>query len=259
VLFGVGAWVFLLIPPKEEIKRKYVSHVLPFLFSQQGIQVNYYSSHDLSMATFLRSGLFHNNYQTMLREDCIQGSASRMQFSMYQVAVQTFSRISGRYGNSVRSATNEFYGWAIHVLIPRVAGTHVILPRSKKTSDESDDWLDKTTRNWATNPKCPAQQTGYAAFDEIFVLYSDNQQGFFSFATREFLDFLIYLHDTTKNAFGVNVSGGVFAMHIGHEDPNFRHMPSGNFLTEYNPELLEEVKWFSDLIKGIQKFNYSKG
>src|SRR5688572_7392588 len=30
VLFGVGAWVFLLIPEKEEIKRKYVSHVLPF-------------------------------------------------------------------------------------------------------------------------------------------------------------------------------------------------------------------------------------
>jgi hypothetical protein len=254
VLFGVAAWVFLVIPEKEELKRKYVSHVLPFLFSRNGLNVDYYPSHDLSMATFLKSGLFHDDYNTMLREDCLQGSAARMQFSMYQVAVQIATRSYGRYGSSARTATNQFYGWAIHAIIPRIAGTHVILPRRRKTGDESDDWLEKTGRSWTTNPKCAPLLTGYAPFDQLFILYTDNQQVFFSFATKEFLDFLIYLYNTTKNAFGINASGNVFALHMGHDDPTFRHMPNGNFVTEFDPELLEEVKWFSDMIKGIQKF-----
>jgi hypothetical protein len=254
VLFGVAAWVFLVIPEKQEIQRKYVSHVLPFLFHQQGLAVNYYPTHDLSMAMFLRSGLFHEDYNTMLREDCLQGAASRMVFAMYQVAVQTISRVSGRYGASASSATNQFYGWAIHCIVPPVRNTHVILPRKRKTSDESDDWLEKTCESWSTNPKCEAGSIGYPPFDERFIVYTDNPQAFFSFATKEFLDFLIYLHTTTNNAFGINISGSLFALHMGHETPGFRHVPDGNFETHYNPELLQEVKWFADLIKGVQRF-----
>jgi hypothetical protein len=254
VLFGVGAWVFLFIPEKEELTRKYVSHVLPFLFQREGLTVDYYPSHDLSMAAFLKSGLYHDRYNTMLREDCIQGSVTRMQFSMYQVAVQTVSGHMGRYGNHSRTATNEFYGWAIHCLIAPVRGTHVILPRSRKTGDESDDWLEKVSENWSTNPRCPAQLTGYAAFDGQFVLYTDNPQAFFSFATKEFFDFLIYLSGTSGNAFALNISGGLLAFHMGHESPSFRYCPDGDFASEYHPELLQEAKWFCDLLKGIQRF-----
>lgn len=255
VLFGVSAWVFLVIPSTTEIKRKYVSHVLPFLFHREALKVNYYPSHDLGMAAFLRSGLFHEQYHTMLREDCIQGDAGRMEFALYQVAVQTVSRMSGRYGNSARSATNQFYGWAIHCIIPSVRNTHVVIPRKRKTDDESDDWLEKTRESWTTNPKCAAQLVGYAPFDAEFIVYTDNLQAFYAFATRDFLDFLLYLHSTSKNAFGVNISGSLFALHMGHEMPDFRHVPNGNFVTEYHPELLQEVKWFAGLIKGVQRFS----
>ena len=254
VLFGIGAWVFLIIPEKEEVKRKYVSHVLPYLFAQEGLTIDYYPSHDLQMKTFLQSGLFHDDYQTMLREDCIQGSASKMKFSMYQVAVQTLSRVTGRYGNSARLATNMFYGWAIHAIIPRIPGTHVIIPKGRKTNDESDDWVEKVHENWWSNPRVASTETGYVPFDALFTLYTDQPAAFFSVGKKEFLDFVIYLANTSTNAFAINMSGSVFALHIGHEKTSFRHMPDGNFATEYNPELLEEVKWFAQMLKDIQRF-----
>lgn len=256
VLFGVAAWVFLLIPETEEIKRKYVSHVLPFLFQKCSVDINYYPSHDLSVNSLLKSGLYHNSYNTILREDCINGNASRMQFGMYQVAVQTgaYTMGAGRLGTRSRIMTNEFYGWVIHCVIAPVSGTHVILARNRKTSHESDDWLEKTNESWWQNPKCPPQLTGHAAFDKHFILYTSNPQVFFGFATKEFLDFVVYLGETTTNSFGINISGTLFAMHIGHVSPTFRHVPRGNFVSDFNPDLIEEVKWFSGLVKGVQKY-----
>lgn len=255
VLFGVGAWVFLLIPDKEEIRRKYVSHILPALFRRENLEINYYPSHDLSVHSLLKSGLYHDDYSTVLREDCITGTTGRMNFGMYQVAVQVVTGVSGRYGNSARIATNMFYGWVIHCIIPTVRGTHVIIPRNRKTGDESDDWLEKVKQNWWNNPKSAAYESGNAALDREFVFFTDQLQTFQSFATKEFLEFLLYLQQSATNAFAITISGNLFMMHIGHVSPSFRHCPDGDFVNDIHPEMEQDVKWFTSLLKGVQKFN----
>lgn len=258
VFFGVGAWVFLLIPDKEEIKRKYVSHVLPFLFRKEGIEITYHPSHDLSVNSLLKSGLYHDRYSTILREDCIAGSAGRMNFGMYQVAVQATSGFNGgRYSPSSRVMTNLFFGWVIHCIIPSTRGTHVILPKHRKTEGESDDWLMKVGENWWQNPKCPAYETGYQPFDEEFILYSDQPEVFHSFATKEFMDFLLYLQKSSSDAFAINVSGNLLMMHMGHAEPSFRYCPDGDFVSEVHPDLEQDVKWFTSLLKGVQRFTAS--
>lgn len=255
VLFGVGAWVFLVNPEKEEVVRKYVAHVLPCLFRREDLDIQYFPSHDLSVKSLLRSGLYHDRYSAILREDCISGTTGRMNFGMYQVAVQTASSFGGaRYSPRSRVLTNQFYGWAIHCVVPNVNGVHVILPRHRKTQHESDDWLEKVIENWMSNPKCLQLPTGYHAFDAVFVVYSDQPPAFHSFANKDFLDFLLYLQSGSHNAFGINISGNLFAMHMGHKTPTFRHCPDGDFASEFHPELLEDVKWFADLLKGIQRF-----
>lgn len=254
VLFGVGAWVFLMIPHKLEIERQYAKLVVPALLKQEGIQAEYYQAHTLATASFLKSGLYQEKYSTIRREDSVTGKALGMPFGMYQLAVQVSTPL-GRSAFQPRTTllTNHFYGWVIQCGITPVAGRHVLLFKTRKTSHESDDWLAPVQKYWQTNPECPPLFSGNPVFDAHFLLFSDRPKVAEDLFHPEVRQFLLYLAETSENAFAISISGNVLTMHIGHSEPTFRSCPKENFGREYHPRMLEEAKWFSDLLKGMRK------
>ena len=256
-LFGVSGYVFLVCPTTDEVQLKYATLVVPLLFETKGLTANYYTAHDLKMAAVLKSGLMHEQYSTMLREDSIVGKSLRMEFGMYQVAIQKASGFgSARYSGGTRVLTNQFFGWVIHCVIPSVRGTHVILPLRKTGDGESEDWIVNTVTAWKSNTHAQRYSSGNTVFDQLFHVYTNDVKSLASFAAPEFLEFLRYLQSTATNSFAISISGNLFVMQIGISSLKFRLCPSDSFTQKVHPDLMQEVVWYSDLFKGIERVFY---
>jgi len=255
VVFLVGAWVFAIIPTKESLEKKYARIVLPALFKQRGITATYFNSHLLSISAFLKSGLYQENYSTLLREDSLTGDVQGMPFGMYQVAVQVASGVGGGSVTRPRSRilTNHFYGWVIQCGITAVAGQHTLIFRDRKTSHESDDWIIPVREYWLKRLSPVSVSLQANSFEDCFLLFTDQPKVAAGIFDPEFQKLLIYLAQTSVNAFAITISGNLFTLHMGHNDPTFRTCPEKDFSSTYHPQLAIEVQWYCDLLKGIKQ------
>lgn len=175
VTFCVGVYATMWLPDTAEVVHNYAQLVLPELFRNAGVNdVRVHTRHDLSMKTFLDSGLYHDRYNSISREDSIQGNLHGVPFGMYEVAMQVGgTRMNARSGIVSGTRTNYFYGWFVMLNVPRISGFHFITMRGRKNSGESDDWLQHTIAHWENDVQLQQTQSGNAAFDRQFMLNSD--------------------------------------------------------------------------------------
>jgi hypothetical protein len=255
VVFLIGAWVFAIIPSRESLEKKYARIVLPALFEQRGIKASYFNSHLLSITAFLKSGLYQENYSTLLREDSLTGDAQGMPFGMYQVAVQVASGVGGGSVTRPRSRilTNHFYGWVIQCGITAKPGQHTLVFRDRKTAHESDDWILPVREYWFKQMSPVSLHAPANSFEDFFLLFTDQPKAAAEIFNPAFQKLLVYLAQTSVNAFALTISGNLFTLHIGHDDPTFRSCPEKNFDASYHPQMLLDVQWYSDLLKGIKQ------
>lgn len=258
-IFAVGAWVFLKLPVLSEVERKYSQLILPGLFTKAGAsEVLVSKRHDLSMKTFLEAGLFHDKYSTISREDCIQGKFSERPFGMYEVAMQTVATYGGMSPMQNTIGTNRFYGWFIIVPAERIPGFHFITMRYRNNDGESDDWHTLTFQHWEEDQQLQKITLGETKFDDAFLLNTDQPETLRTILNPSVQEFLLYVASTTKNSFAISIQRSRIYMMIGHETATFRKCPEKKFTEEIHPEMIEDVKWYADLLRGLQKFRYSK-
>lgn len=254
VIFLVGSYIMWKLPVTEEIVHDYSQEVLPGLFRKLGIEKpEAFRRHNLAVKAFLDSGLFHDKYSSISREDCIQGFVHSAPFGMYQVAMQVGTTLMGGRAGMTTLKTNHFYGWFITVNIAAVPGVHVIIMRQRIHSGESDDWHSKTISHWEKSDFLQKEISGNEMFDEKFLVFTDYPQELFRLLTPETQKFLLYLAQTTQNSFAISVQKSSASLLIGHESPTFRICPEGDFTSELPVEMVDDARWFADLLKGIQR------
>lgn len=255
VLILIGMFIYKRFPAKENVIHEYSQLVLPKIFSGFGVRdVKVARRHDLSMKTFLESGLYHDKYNSISREDSVQGILNGEQFGMYEVAMQVgSSRMGGRAGIVSTTRTNHFYGWFIVLNAARIPGFHFITMRARKNSGESDDWHVKTFQHWDTDTQLQKIILGNPVFDQQFLLNSDHPHALISLLSPTMQEFLLYLAHTTKNSFAISIQKSRIYVMIGHENASLRKCPDQNFAGEYPPDLVEDVKWFVELIQGLSR------
>lgn len=256
-IFVVGGWIFLKLPVLSEIEHSYAQLVLPGLFTKSGAsEVLVGKRHDLAMKTFLEAGLFYDKYSTISREDWIQGKFNERSFGMYEVALQTVATYgAGPMQNTI--GTNRFYGWFIIIPIDRMPGFHFITMRYRNNEHESDDWHTLNFRHWTEDEQLQKITLGEAKFDDAFLLNTDQPDALRGMLTPSVQEFLLYAATTTKNSFAISIQRSRIYLMIGHERASFRKCPDKKFTEEIHPEVLEEVKWFSDLVRGLTRIRRS--
>ncbi|HTF05470.1 MAG TPA: DUF3137 domain-containing protein [Bacteroidia bacterium] len=252
-VFIVGAWVFLKLPVLTEVEHKYAQVVLPGLFTKTGAtEVRVGKHHDLSMKTFLEAGLYHDKYSSISREDYIQGKFNERPFGMYEIAIQTVATYGGG-GAQNTVGTNRFYGWFIIVPADRISGFHFITMRYRNNNGESDDWHTLTLQHWEEDVHLQKFVPGESKFDDAFLLNTNQPEALHEILTPSLQEFLLYAAATAKNSFAISIQRSRIYVMIGHERANFRQCPEKKFTEEFHPDLLEDVKWYADLLKGIHK------
>lgn len=253
VLFGIGGYAVLKFPIADDVIHAYAQEILPGLLRKFGVENPRVSKrHDLSFRTMLESGLYHDKFNGVLREDSVQGTLGQIPFGMYEIAIQVNSTIGARSARTSFS-TNHFYGWFIQLAIPHIRGVHTIVMRRRIHGGESDDWHEETLEFWQENSQLQKIFTSNPSFDEAFLVASDLPETLRPMLDRNAQEFLLYLAQTTRNSFAISVQHSKVYMMIGHENPTFRKSPDGNFTTEINREMMEDAKWFVDLIRGLGK------
>lgn len=251
VIFVAGAWIFLKLPVLAEVEHSYAQIVLPGLITKTGAtEVRVGKRHDLAMKTFLEAGLFYDKYSTITREDWIQGKFNAQSFGMYEVALQTVATYgAGPMQNTV--GTNRFYGWFIVLPINHISGFHFITMRYRTNEGESDDWHTLTFQHWTEDQQLQKINLGEANFDDAFLLNTDQPEMLRGMLSPSVQEFLLYLASTTKNSFAISIQRSRIYMMIGHERATFRKCPEKKFTEEIHPEMLEEVKWYADVLRGL--------
>ncbi len=252
-IFVVGAIIFMKLPVLTEVERSYAQLILPGLLTKAGAtEVRVGKRHDLAMKTFLEAGLFYDKYSTISREDWIQGKFNEQSFGMYEVALQTVATYgAGPMQNTV--GTNRFYGWFIVVPVDRISGFHFITMHYRNNEGESDDWHTLNYHHWVEDQQLQKIKLGETKFDDAFLLNTDQPEMLRGMLTPSVQEFLLYLASTTKNSFAISIQRSRIYMMIGHERANLRTCPEKKFTEEIHPEMLEEVKWFADVLRGLTR------
>jgi hypothetical protein len=252
-IFVVGALIFMKLPVLSEVERSYAQLVLPGLFAKAGAtEVRVGKRHDLAMKTFLEAGLFYDKYSTISREDWVQGKFNEQTFGMYEVALQTVATYgAGPMQNTV--GTNRFYGWFIVVPVHRISGFHFITMHYRNNEGESDDWHTLNYQHWVEDQQLQKIKLGETKFDDAFLLNTDQPEMLRGMLTPSVQEFLLYIASTTKNSFAISIQRSRIYMMIGHERANLRMCPEKKFTEEIHPELLEEVKWYADVLRGLSR------
>lgn len=253
--FLMGVYLLYQVPSTADAVHKYSQEILPGIFTQLGVEnVRVARRHNLSMKVFLDSGLYYDKYSSISREDSVQGRINGSDFGMYEVAMQIGStRMSAQAGTTATLRTNQFYGWFIVVNTAHISGFHFITMRKRRNTGESDDWHAKTISHWENDRQLQKVSIANSKFDELFLLNSDMPDVLSQLLNTSAQDFLVYLAETSANSFAISIQRGNIYLLIGHEKPEFRKVPEGDFTTELNPEMVADAKWFSELIRGLGK------
>lgn len=251
--FLMGVYVLYQVPSTDDAVHWYSQEILPGLLIKLGVEtVRVARRHNLSMKIFLESGLYYDKYSAISREDSIQGRINGADFGMYEIAVQTGSTMmSAQAGTTASVRTNQFYGWFIVVNTAQVNGFHFITLRKKLTRGESDDWHEKTISHWEKDQVMQKVSTGNSRFDDLLLVNSDRPESLRQLLNSSALDFLVYIAETSSNAFAISIQRGNIYILIGHEKPEFRKVPEGDFTTQLSPEMVADAKWFVELIRGL--------
>jgi hypothetical protein len=253
-LFGVSAFVFVGISSPDEIKHRYSQLIIPGLFRELGAQdVEVFSSHTVSTAAILDSKLYTGEYDSIQRRDCIMGNVRGMQFGMYEIAIQTGHSLSGSRVLTSSVMTNQFFGWFIMIPLRFSIGEHFIIMRNRVSETEADDWHKKTIKRWSEFPQFFYNENDKNEFNETFLVASSHPQQMSQLLTKEAKEFLMFISQSTGNAFGISIRGNMLCVLIGEDDGSFHYAPDGLFTEKIPDESAENARWYMALLDGICK------
>lgn len=253
-LFGVGGFVFVVIPSSDEIKTRYSHLIIPGLFRHLGAQnAEVFSSHTVSTAAILDSKLYTGRHDSIQRRDCIIGNIRGMQFGMYEIAIQTGHSLSGSRVLTSSVMTNQFFGWFIMIPLRNIIGEHFIIVRERVSDTEVDDWQKKTINRWSEFPQFFYNENDKSEFNNTFLVATSHPQQMSKLLTKEAKEFLMFLSETSGSAFGISIRSNMLNVLIGEEDGSFHYAPEGLFTEKIPEETSENARWYITLLDGIRK------
>jgi hypothetical protein len=256
VLFGIGAFIHVVLPSNEEISNRYKKIVLPELMRLSGINGDYSLAHGLKVDSFLKAGLYHERYSHFERYDSIIAEYSGIKFGLYELAVQIAKTMGGQMsvgtGMGVPQTsmlTNMFYGWVLHVPVRNFSGSTYIIP-VRKTSRETDDWIDET-RKYFEKEKMQKFQTGSSDFDVVYTVYTTAPMESAALLSPDFRTFLLDAHKLSANAPGFSFTGTRAYMHVGISGAAFDRQPRSKIFPANTGPQMERLRFFGWAMKAM--------
>ncbi len=207
-------WFIVFLPENEDVSKRWKKIVLPHLLDAIGIQGEYHVAHDLAVKTFLAAGLFKENYSYFSREDCFLGTYKNVRFGLYQLAVQY--RLHQR-----DFLTNHFYGLVLHVPLQKKFSGVWIIPRNRRTTHESDDWLLPVLEYRRKKEGIVAVPSGHPEFDACFSVFCYHPQEAAILLKPWFCTLLVRVQETWENGLALSFVNQLAALHVGHTSPKF--------------------------------------
>jgi hypothetical protein len=245
VLFGMGTYIHVVLPSNEEISKQYKKAVIPELMRIAGAEGDYSLVHGLKVDSFLKSGLFHEQYSHFDRTDSIIGKYKGVKFGLYELAVQvsTTLRMGLRIAPQTTLLTNIFYGWVLHVPIRAMAGNTYIIPSVRKSKHESDDWI-KATKSYFENESDKGFKTNDKVFDATYSVYTNSIAEAEYLLQPAFRAFLLWAFSNSKNAPAFSFTGNRACMHLGISDSAFERSSRQRIYPPDTAELMEKIAFF---------------
>jgi hypothetical protein len=149
--------------------------------------------------------------------------------------------------------TNQFFGWFIMISLRNILGEHFIIMRERVSETEADDWQKKTIKRWSEFPQFFYNESDKSAFNETFLVATSHPQHMSQLLTKEAKEFLLFLAESTGNAFGISIRGNMLCILIGEDDGSFHYAPEGLFTEKIPDESAENARWYMALLDGIRK------
>lgn len=246
VLFGMGTYIHVVLPSNEEISKQYKKVVIPELIRIVGAEGDYSLVHGLKVDSFLKSGLYHENYSHFDRTDSIIGKYKGVKFGLYELAVQVSTTLRMPVQIFIPQTTlltNIFYGWVLHVPIRAMAGNTYIIPSVRKTKHESDDWV-KATRSYFENESDKDFKTNDKAFDAAYSVYTNSIAEAEYLLQPAFREFLLWAINNSKNSPAFSFTGNRACMHLGISDSAFERSNRQRIYPPDTTELMEKIAFF---------------
>jgi Protein of unknown function (DUF3137) len=177
--FGCVAWLTFRFPERDVLSRNYKKLILRRLAPKALSGWAFASSHRLMNEDIKQSGLFKDKANRIAREDYLFGPAGKVVSEVYQIALQaeTVLASEGKSGFLIQreTPTNYFYGYFYRVHCPVIFPCSVwVFPKKRKVAGEVDDWVELTEDKYAHNQNRIKFESGDPAFDEKFVVYTDD-------------------------------------------------------------------------------------
>lgn len=256
VLFGLGTIIHVIIKNPDDVSRIYKKTIIPKILPKLQIEAEYSMGHGLSVESFLKSNLYQEQYSHFERYDSLIGKYNGLSFGLYELAVQIAGGRSG--GPSAvgatpgyRLLTTHFYGWVLHVPVRKMAGKTYIIPLTRKTKEECDDWLKATGEFVFRKSGAKQIQTGDAEFDQTFGVCTTNEAEAVSILQPEFRHFLLETYRNLPTSAAWSFIGSRAYMHCGILGNSF-DLQSGLVIYPVQTEILENrLRFFSTMIHAL--------
>ncbi|HEU4717240.1 MAG TPA: hypothetical protein VFU15_05385 [Bacteroidia bacterium] len=252
VIFGLGAFIHVILPEPTELSRVFKKSILPGLLNENGLTAKYYSSHGLKPDSFMKAGLFRENYSHFERLDCISGKYRNIPFWLYELKVQT-SDTMGRglvFTPRTRVVTTVFYGWVLHVPVRTLHGKVFIIPRREKKNDESDDWVKTTREYFGDRSDYSPLLFDNPEFNARYIVFSDRADRNSAF-TAPVLAFFSRLYDISPNAPAFSFCEDLASMHVGISDDGFDLDPGRPSYPDGTDKASGKLRFFSAVVSGL--------
>jgi hypothetical protein len=247
---GLGIYLHVILPSNEEISNAYKKAVIPDLIRIAGGEGDYSLSHGLKVDSFLKSGLYHENYSHFERADSIIGKYKNIKFGLYELAVQSGKTLGGQMSMgtgimlpSSSVLTNMFYGWVLHVPIRALAGSTYIIPARAKAKGESDEWIKPTFEYFAKQFSVQVFKSGNANFDSAFYVYTTNSSEAEKILQPAFREFLMLVLSQSANAPGFSFVGNRAYMHLGISDTAFDRQTGSKIYLPDTDRLMKKIRF----------------
>lgn len=260
VIFGLGIYLHVILPSNDDVSIAYKKLIIPELLQQAGIEAEYSLAHGLKVDSFKKAGLYQEHYSHFERTDSVIGKYRGIKFGLYELAVQVADSIGGTLPGAPSASflTNHFYGWVLHVPVKPFAGTVHIIPRSRKNTGESDDWLKAVIEHYDMHYDRELYRTDDPEFDHTFSVYATSETEAKFLLQPAFIHFLLEAYRQSANAPAFAFVENRAYMHVGISDSGFEKKRGQVIYPPDTQDLTKKIRYFCLVIAALHAASAQK-
>jgi hypothetical protein len=140
----------------------------------------------------------------------------------------------------------------LHVIIQPLNGKTYIIPKLKKNSGESDNWIQSTSDYFGKEFSVQVFKSGDSNFDSAFSVYTTNLSEAEKILQPDFRKFIWLVLSESANAPGFSFVENRAYLHLGISDTGFDRQTGSQIYPPDTDRLQNKIRFFLAMTEALK-------